>query len=121
MAGATQALLERLEERARRLRSRAALRAWEYRQRDLAHGVWYKLRRVLADAEQAFAIDESDAQQLIDVGCVVEPVGQALAAPMQIFFVEESLLSRLPSRRRVALHLNAEMLAAQRLALVPFP
>jgi hypothetical protein len=42
--------LERMQDRARSVRARAAVRGWQYRQRHLAAGVCFRLRRVLADA-----------------------------------------------------------------------
>ena len=45
-------MTERLHERARRIHERALIRAWEYRQRNHSKGVWYRLRRLLVDAEE---------------------------------------------------------------------
>ena len=53
-----------LQERARRARERALIRAWEYRQRNHSHGVWFRLRRVLVDAGQLWVIDEREADRL---------------------------------------------------------
>jgi hypothetical protein len=50
------------------VRTRAAVRVWHYRQRDLASGVWFRLRRVLADARAADVISEEDATRLIADG-----------------------------------------------------
>jgi len=53
-----------LERRARQYRSRMLIRAWDYRQRGHARGVWFRLRRVLADASHAYAVSASDADRL---------------------------------------------------------
>ena len=44
-----------LESRLRQYRRRALVRSREYRQRDDAHGVWFRLRRALAQASAASA------------------------------------------------------------------
>jgi hypothetical protein len=63
------------ERRLRQLRSRLLVRAWDYRQRDHARGVWFRLRRVLADAAEALAVSEEDVWQLVAEGHELVPVG----------------------------------------------
>lgn len=111
----------RLHERAPQIRRRAVVRAWEYRQRRHARGVWFDLRRTLAEARRICSIAEVDALALKAEGYRGEPVGARLAPAKEIFFVEEERLARLPSARMIAPHLDAELLAAQRLVLVGFP
>ena len=53
--GGRQGMTEAVERRLRQLRSRVLVRAWDYRQRNHARGVWFRLRRVLAEASQAYA------------------------------------------------------------------
>ena len=64
-----------LHTRARRVRTLATIRAWEYRQRNHSKGVWFRLRRVLANAESAFAIPCSAVEQQEQAGFRRESVG----------------------------------------------
>ncbi len=110
-----------MQERARRVRQRAQLRAWEYRQRRHASGVWFRLRRVLADAETAFDISEEDAGRLIAEGYATEPVGDELAPKKTIVFAPKERILHLASRREIPLSLGAATLAARAIALVRWP
>ena len=67
-----------LENRLRLVRSRATVRAWEYRQRNHAKGTWYRLRRLLADASVAYALTERAARELLAEGHRSEPVGEQM-------------------------------------------
>jgi hypothetical protein len=109
------------ERRLRQLRSRVLVRAWDYRQRNHSRGVWYRLRRVLADASEAYAVSPRDAQQLLAEGCVPEAVGAELAPVRTIVFATADRVSRLASARRLVLGLNADLLAAECVVLVRFP
>ena len=55
---------ETLHRRVRLMRERELIRAWEYRQRNYSKGVWHRLRRVLVDASEAWALDERDTGRL---------------------------------------------------------
>jgi hypothetical protein len=109
-----------LERRLRQMRSRLAVRSWEYRQRRHARGVWFRLRRVLADACEAYVIPPQEAEQLVAAGHTPQPVGDELAPPKRILFVPADRVARIASARPVAVRLSAELLAADCLALVPF-
>lgn len=109
-----------LERRAGLARSRAAVRAWEYRQRRHAKGVWFRLRRVLTGAEMAFAISDDDAAALITEGFSADPVGAELQPPRMIVAVPRTRAERIPSRRPLAVRLDAEMLAARAVVVVRF-
>ena len=111
---------ESLRQRARRVKSRAAVRAWEYRQRNLAKGMWFRLRRVLADAREAYIIPEHVARRLVDAGHRTEPVGDELQPPKTIVFVPEATVAQLAGARRVPVRLGNELLAARGIALVRF-
>ena len=87
-----------LHERARRVRARAAVRAWEYRQREHARGVWYRLRRTLAGARAAYAIDEADAAALLAEGARPLAVGAELAPEKIILLVGEEQIGRASCR-----------------------
>ena len=76
-----------LEQRARRIRSNALVRAWEYRQRHHAKGTWFRLRRLLAAAESCWVIQPHEADALLAEGYESEKVGAELAPPKTIMFV----------------------------------
>jgi len=99
---------------------RETARAWEYRQRRHAHGVWYRLRRVLTSARATHVISDADARTLIADGCRPETVGGELDPPKVIIFAPEGRIARLASARPVAVRLSAHVLAARCLALTPF-
>ncbi len=109
------------ERRARGVRSRAATRAWEYRQRHHAGGTWHRLRLLLAEARECWLIPEQEAERLLREGFVPDPVGHELEPPKEIFVLPADRIVRLTERREVRVGLSAELLAARYLALVPFP
>lgn len=106
--------------RARAVAARAAVRRWNYRQRNLAAGLWYRVRRLLADAEAAYVISEDDARLLEAQGYVPAASGREMAPEKLIFFVDPDRLSTLESRRRIRVDLGPDFLAARSVALVPF-
>lgn len=108
------------ERRLRELRSRVLVRSWDYRQRRHARGVWFRLRRILADAREAHVIPREEARALIAEGYRPEPVGQELDPPRLILFVPEERTARIPGARSVAVRLGAELLAAECLVLTAF-
>ena len=112
---------ETAQRRLRQLRSRALIRAWDYRQRNHARGVWFRLRRVLADAEEAYAISAAEAHQLLEEGRMPVAVGSELAPSRPILFVSPERARRLATARPLAVRLSAELLAAEALALTRFP
>jgi hypothetical protein len=112
---------EALERRARQVRSRLLLRGWQFRQRHHAAGVWFRLRRLLADASAAYAIPEAEAHLLVAEGHVPEPVGDELEPPKVILFVSPERLARIEGAGEVPLRLGGELLAARHLALLRFP
>jgi hypothetical protein len=109
-----------LEQRARQFRSRVLVRSWEYRQRNHAKGVWFRFRRVLADASDVYAVAREAAEALVAEGYRAEPVGQELQPPKLIVFVPAARVERIASARPLAVRLSAELLAAECLVLVPF-
>jgi hypothetical protein len=111
--------LDTMRKRAHEVRTRAAIRRWSYRQRNLAAGVWFRLRRVLAGASAAYAITDGDARRLVAEGYQPEPCGLDLAPEKTILFVDEARLSAF-ERRPIPLNLGPEFLAAQAIALTPF-
>jgi hypothetical protein len=109
------------ERRLRELRSRVAVRAFEYRQRRHARGVWFRLRRLLALTSEAYVVSRAEGERLVAEGCRPDPVGRELAPSPLILVVPPSRAAHIPSARRLAVRLSAELLAAECLVLVPFP
>ncbi len=112
--------VERMRARARAVRARAAVRRWSYRQRNLAAGVWFRLRRVLADAESAYEIPDADARQLVTEGYRPEICGSEVSPEKAILFVDAPRLSAIAGRRPIPVSLGPEFMAARAIALVRF-
>ena len=109
-----------LHARARKVRAQAAVRAWEYRQRKHSKGVWFRLRRVLADAEAAFAIPCSEVERLEEEGYRREPVGAEIEPQKVILFVPVERLEQISEKRRLQVALDTEFFAAPCVALSRF-
>jgi len=114
-------MTDRLARRVRQARSRLAVRAWEYRQRQHAKGVWMRLSRILADARVAYVIPDIEAEQLLAEGFRPEAVGKALEPPKAIFFVPEDRAARLHGAEEIPVRLEVALLQARALVLVRFP
>jgi len=82
--------------------------------------VWFRLRRVLADASAAYVISTEDARALLAEGHRLEAVGSELDPPKLIVFVPAARVAGIASSRLVAVRLSVEVLSADCLALVPF-
>ncbi len=108
------------EYRLRQHRRRMLVRSWEYRQRRHTRGVWFRLRRVLAGARAAYAISGIDAHTLMAEGYSPEPVGSELEPAKLIIFTPSERIARLAAAHPLLVGLNAEVLAADYLALTPF-
>lgn len=108
------------ERRLRELRSRMLVRAFDHRQRRHARGVWFRLRRVLTFAREAYALPPDEVKRLLAEGHRPEPVSRELEPPRVILFVSAARVASISSARRVALRLSADLLSAECLALVPF-
>ena len=109
-----------LQSRLREHRARMAVRAWEYRQCNHANGVWFRLRRALADAAEVLVIDESDAQRLIAAGHPIHPAGELLEPRKTMLVVPHEALADVPSARAIHVGLNTEFFQARSVVLVPF-
>ena len=108
------------ERRLGQFRARHLVRAWRYRQRRHAGGVWFRLRRVLAESETAFAIAPDEVRQLIAEGLTTEPVGDELEPRKWIAFVSKERVACISGKRSVPVRLGADLLAAECLALTRF-
>jgi len=111
---------ETLERRVRQYRSRMVIRAFDYRQRHHAGGVWFRLRRLLAGTSQAYVISEDEAAQLQREGVRVEPVGREVDLPKLILVAPAERVATLASARAVPVSLGGDLLSARCLVLVPF-
>ena len=108
------------ERRLGQLRARVLVRAWDYRQRRHARGMWFRLRRVLADASAAFVIPSDEGRKLMAEGHRAEPVGHELEPPKLIVFAQADRVAQIASARSVPVRLSGELLEAECLALTPF-
>jgi hypothetical protein len=112
--------LERLAERARAIRSRAAVRRWELRQLHHAAGAWHRLSRRLALTRRAWVIDDDVATALLAAGQAPDPAGLAFEPPLRWFVLSDAHVRTLAGAREIALQASPELLACRNLALVPF-
>lgn len=113
-------MIPALERRLRQHRSRLAVRAWDYRQRGHARGMWFRLRRVLADAREAHVIGRDEALALVAEGHPALSVGGEMEPPKLILFVPADRIARLGTARKVPVRLDAQLLGAECLALTAF-
>ena len=109
-----------IADRVKAVRARARVRRWEYQQRNLAHGAWDRFRAALAHANAAYAIDDATAAALQDEGYAYDDRGGGLEPPRVLIWITPERAARLSGARPIALRLDAELLAARCLALVPF-
>jgi hypothetical protein len=109
-----------LTARAREVRARAAVRNWEYRQRERAKGVWVRLARLLANSESAWEIPCKAAAALEQQGYPRAPVGRELSPELTILVVPAECIVRIAGVRNLEVRVSAELLAAPCIALVPF-
>jgi hypothetical protein len=107
-------------QRIREIRARGRIRRWEYRQRNLAHGAWLRFRAALAQAECAFHISPELYASLVAAGAQVDDRGTGLQPPRHIIWISRAQATELEGARELVLRLDADMLAAQDLALVAF-
>jgi hypothetical protein len=107
-------------QRIREIRARGRIRRWEYRQRNLAHGAWLRFRTALALAERAFRISPELHAALAADGAKIDDRGAGLEPPRRIVWISRAQAAELPGESALLLRLDAEMLAAEDLALVAF-
>jgi len=113
-------VIEAREQRLKRLQARRAVRAWEYRQRRGAKGVWARLRRLLAGAQSVAVIDDDQAAGLLAEGFQAQEAGRDLEPPKTILLLPWARFSQLTNGRDIAVALSAELLEARNLVLTPF-
>ena len=88
-----------LEQRARQFRSRVLVRSWEYRQRHHARGVWFRFRRVLADAKRNIAAAGVDRWVKVERADVLE---RAAPAPAGVMIANPPYGERIGSKDELA-------------------
>jgi hypothetical protein len=109
-----------LERRAEAFRSRIRVRAWEFRQLAGSKGTWFRLRRLLAGARDAYAVDAAAIEELLAEGHAREPVGDELEPPRSYVVVSADRASRIATKRPLRVRLSAELLGSPNVVLVPF-
>lgn len=107
-------------DRVKQIRSRARIRNWEFRQRHLARGAWARFRFALAEARAAYAIDESDLATVLDEGFRTDDRGMGLLPQKQLVWVSAQRAQHFATGRALEMRLDAAMLGAEIIALVPF-
>jgi hypothetical protein len=75
-----------MQRRATRVTQQHALRKWEHRQRRYARGAWFRLRRILAEAQEAFVLDATDGTRLLEWDFVDETRGRRARAAEKAYF-----------------------------------
>lgn len=110
----------RMEDRVKQAHSRARIRRWEFRQRNLARGAWHKFRLALAEARSAYAIGDSELAELIAEGFESDDRGRGLLPEKQLIWISEQRARQLHQARELEMHLDAAMLGAPIIALVRF-
>jgi hypothetical protein len=70
------------------------------------------IRRVLADAKDAYVISEGDAKWLLTEGYKPEACGAQMEPQKTIIFVDSTRLAHLASRRRIPVRLGPDFLLA---------
>jgi hypothetical protein len=111
---------DRLHQHLRRMRSRAAIRKWEARQVDHAHGVWFRLELLLARTRRAFVISAEEATTLRAAGFEAHSIGAELEPPKALFVIPEETLPASVETHEVALQDTQQILLARALILIPF-
>lgn len=109
-----------LERRAKAVKSRAAIRSWEYRQRHHAKGTWFQLRRLLADASHIYILTERAARELMAEGYLPEPVGARLEPKKVLLFVPAERVEAIADRQEIPVRIGVDFLAARYIAMVRF-
>jgi hypothetical protein len=113
--------IEQFHRRLQRIRSRLAVRSWEYRQRNLAHGVWFRLRHLLTYAARAYVISEREVARLLEEGYQPDPVGRALEPEKLLFFVPAERVEKIDVAKEIEARLTAPFLEATAVVMVRFP
>jgi hypothetical protein len=109
-----------LQRRVKAVRARARTRRWAYRQRELSQGAWFRLRWPITFASEAYELDEAQATAMLASGAIRDPGGRDLEPAKVILWITVADADRLDPRTRLPLRLDARLLSARWIALVPF-
>src|SRR5678815_4280491 len=112
--------MNQLTRRAEGVVSRAAVRAWEYRQRNHAKGVWVRLQRLLADTDRLYVISDETMRRLTEAGFDAEPIGLELEPPIRMVVIPGQYGAWLEGAPQIRVALHSDLLRARNIALVPF-
>ena len=111
---------ERMHARIRQVRSRASVLKWQARQAKYSHGVWYRLGRLLAEAEEMYALDDAAMDELLAEGFANTLPAQEIVPPKRIVFAPRERMAGFANRRRLPMRVGSEFLAARNVVLVRF-
>jgi hypothetical protein len=111
---------EILERRLRAIRARAAIKRHEIRQIPHAGGVWFRLRRLLADAERVLLVSAEQAAELIAEGFSAEAIGAEFEPAKTIICVPADRVAGLAGVREARPAMSVEILSAPWLVIVRF-
>ncbi len=106
--------------RVRRIRANRVRGAFAYRQRNLAAGAWFGLRRLLAGAEAAFSLSAAEIAALTAAGHRPAEEGLRFEPPLSLFVVSKAQIERVGDATPLPVRLSAELLGARAVALIPF-
>ena len=112
--------MKSLDARAEAMRARIRVRAWETRQLRGSKGSWYRLKRTLAHAREAYAVDEATLEELLAEGYRTEAVGDELEPKRRYVFVPAERATKVAPKRAMSVRLSAELLSAPDVLLVAF-
>jgi MoxR-like ATPase len=81
---------------------------------------WDRFRTALAHAREAYAIDDATAAALLAEGYQADDRGRGLEPPRTLVWITAERAAALVAPRSIELRLDAQLLAARWLAVVPF-
>lgn len=111
---------EVLHARARAVRSRALVRSFAYRQRNLAAGVWVELRMVLAMTRSAYVLSDEAAARLESEGVAPLAVGLRVQPNVRLYLVGSARLAMLEHGPEIPVRLDDRLIRSGAVALVSF-
>ena len=111
---------DRLHERLRQMKARAAIQKWEARQADHARGVWFRLQLLFARTRRALIITAGEAAALRSGGFEPHPIGAELEPPRSFFVLSEEMVPPEVVGSEVPLHESNRILLAPAAILIPF-
>jgi hypothetical protein len=111
---------DRLHERLRQMKARAAIQQWEARQVAHAGGVWFRLQLLLAATRRALIISTDDVVLLQRAGFEPHLVGMELEPPKSLFVLGEEMIPAAVVGSEIPLQDAQRILLAPAAILIPF-